>query len=163
MTRPGIEGGLVHIANHAFSKITLFFCAGAIYVATHKKNISEMNGLGRVMPWTFGAFAIASLSMIGAPPVAGFVSKWYLLNGAFDAGSVGIIIVLLVSTVLNAAYFAPVVYAGFFGKTSAEDTQHKYTEAHPALVIPLTITAAISLVIGLYPGFFMSFVHAVLP
>jgi formate hydrogenlyase subunit 3/multisubunit Na+/H+ antiporter MnhD subunit len=63
----GIEGGLVHIANHAFSKITLFFCAGAIYVATHKKNISEMSGLGRVMPWTFGAFALASLSMIGAP------------------------------------------------------------------------------------------------
>jgi len=116
LTRPGIEGGLVHIANHAFSKITLFFCAGAIYVATHKKNISEMNGLGRAMPFTFGAFALASLSMIGAPPVAGFVSKWYLLNGAFDARSVGIIIVLLVSTVLNAAYFAPVVYAGFFGK-----------------------------------------------
>jgi multicomponent Na+:H+ antiporter subunit D len=91
------------------------------------------------------------------------VSKWYLLNGAFDAGSIGIIIVLLASTVLNAAYFAPVVYAGFFGKPSAEDTQHKYTEAHPALVIPLTITATISLVIGLYPGFFMSFVHAVLP
>src|ERR1035441_4609516 len=163
LTPAGIEGGLVHIANHAFSKITLFFCAGAIYVATHKKNISEMNGLGRAMPWTFGAFAIASLSMIGAPPVAGFVSKWYLLNGAFDAGSVGIIIVLLVSAVLNAAYFAPVVYAGFFGKPSAEDTKHGYTEAHLALVIPLTITAAISLVIGLYPGFFMSFVHAVLP
>jgi multicomponent Na+:H+ antiporter subunit D len=163
LTPAGIEGGLVHIANHAFSKITLFFCAGAIYVATHKKNISEMNGLGRAMPWTFGAFAIASLSMIGAPPVAGFVSKWYLLNGAFDAGSVGIIIVLLVSTVLNAAYFAPVVYAGFFGKPSAEDTKHGYTEAHPALVIPLVITAAISLVIGLYPGFFMSFVRAVLP
>jgi multicomponent Na+:H+ antiporter subunit D len=82
LTPAGIEGGLVHIANHAFAKITLFFCAGAIYVATHKKNISEMSGLGRVMPWTFGAFALASLSMIGAPPVAGFVSKWYLLNGA---------------------------------------------------------------------------------
>jgi multicomponent Na+:H+ antiporter subunit D len=162
LTRPGIEGGLVHIANHAFAKITLFFCAGAIYVATHKKNISEMNGLGRIMPWTFGAFALASLSMIGAPPVAGFVSKWYLLNGAFDAGSVGIIIVLLVSTVLNAAYFAPVVYAGYFGKPSEEDTKHKYAEAHPALVIPLAITAAISVIIGLYPGFFMSFVHAVL-
>jgi len=94
--------------------------------------------------------------------VAGFVSKWYLLNGAFDAGSVGIIIVLLVSTVLNTAYFAPVVYAGFFGKASAADTKHKYAEAHPALVIPLVITAAISLIIGLYPGFFMRFVHAVL-
>src|ERR1039457_442853 len=162
LTPAGIEGGLVHIANHAFAKITLFFCAGAIYVATHKKNISEMNGLGRVMPWTFGAFALASLSMIGAPPVAGFVSKWYLLNGAFDAGSIGIIIVLLVSTVLNAAYFAPVVYAGFFGKPSVDDAKHGYTEAHPALVIPLTITAAISLIIGLYPGFFMRFVHAVL-
>ena len=131
LTRPGIEGGLVHIANHAFSKITLFFCAGAIYVATHKKNISEMNGLGRVMPFTFGAFALASLSMIGAPPVAGFVSKWYLLNGAFDAGSVGIIIVLLVSTVLNAAYFAPVVYAGFFGKPSAEDAEHQLRRSPP--------------------------------
>ncbi len=163
LTPAGIEGGLVHIANHAFSKITLFFCAGAIYVVTHKKNISEMNGLGRVMPWTFGAFAIASLSMIGAPPVAGFVSKWYLLNGAYDAGSVGIIIVLLVSTVLNVAYFAPVVYAGFFGKASIEDTKHRFTEAPLAMVVPLTITAAISLVIGLYPGFFMSFVHAVLP
>jgi len=162
MTRPGIEGGLVHIANHAFSKITLFFCAGAIYVATHKKNISEMNGLGRVMPLTFGAFALASLSMIGAPPVAGFVSKWYLLNGAFDAGSVGIIIVLLASTLLNTAYFAPVVYKGFFGKPSIEDTGHQFTEAHPLLVVPLTIAAAISVVIGVYPGFFMSFVHAVL-
>jgi multicomponent Na+:H+ antiporter subunit D len=107
LTRPGIEGGLVHIANHAFSKITLFFCAGAIYVATHKKNISEMNGLGRVMPWTFGAFALASLSMIGAPPVAGFVSKWYLLNGAFDAGSVGIIVVLLVSTAAQRGLLRP--------------------------------------------------------
>jgi len=158
----GIEGGLVHIANHAFSKITLFFCAGAIYVATHKKDISEMNGLGRVMPFTFGAFALASLSMIGAPPVAGFVSKWYLLNGAFDAGSIGIIVVLLVSTLLNAAYFAPVVYHGFFGQPSREDAEHKFSEAHPSLVIPLSITAAISVVIGLYPGFFMRFVHAVL-
>ena len=158
----GIEGGLLHIANHAFSKITLFFCAGAIYVATHKKRISDMNGLGRVMPFTFGAFALASLSMIGAPPVAGFVSKWYLLNGAFDAGSIGIIVVLLVSTLLNAAYFAPVVYIGFFGKPSPADAQHKFTEAHPLMVVPLAITAAISVVIGLYPGFFMSFVHAVL-
>jgi len=158
----GIEGGLIHIANHAFSKITLFFCAGAIYVATHKKNISEMSGLGRVMPFTFGAFALASLSMIGAPPVAGFVTKWYLLNGAWDARSIGIIGVLLVSTLLNAAYFAPVVYQGFFGKASEADVKHKYMEAHPLLVVPLAITAAISVVIGLYPGFFMSFVHAVL-
>jgi multicomponent Na+:H+ antiporter subunit D len=159
----GIEGGLVHIANHAFAKITLFFCAGAIYVATHKKNISEMGGLGRTMPFTFGAFAIAALSMIGAPPVAGFVSKWYLLLGALDAGSLLVIGVLVASTVLNAAYFAPVVYHGFFGRPSAANAHHGYSEAHPAMVIPLSLTALISVVIGFYPDFFMSFAKALLP
>jgi multicomponent Na+:H+ antiporter subunit D len=159
LTDTGIEGGLIHIANHAFSKITLFFCAGAIYVATHKKNISEMSGLGRVMPFTFAAFALASLSMIGAPPVAGFVTKWYLLNGAWDAHSVGIVVVLLISTLLNAAYFAPVVYQGFFGKQSESDVKHKFSEAHPSLVIPLSITAVISVAIGLFPAFFMRFVQ----
>jgi multicomponent Na+:H+ antiporter subunit D len=162
LTDTGIEGGLIHIANHAFSKITLFFCAGAIYVATHKKNISEMSGLGRAMPFTFGAFALASLSMIGAPPVCGFVTKWYLVNGAIDAHSIAILIVLLTSTLLNAAYFVPVVYSGFFGKASESDLKHKFTEAHPSLVVPLTITAAISVVIGLYPQFLMHFVQHVL-
>jgi multicomponent Na+:H+ antiporter subunit D len=111
-----VEGGLVHIANHAFAKITLFFCAGAIYVTAHKKEISEMGGLGRKMPWTFGAFAIASLSMIGAPPVGGFISKLYLLVGALDAGAIIILVVLVLSTLLNAAYFVPVITQAFFGK-----------------------------------------------
>ncbi len=162
LTPAGIEGGLIHIANHAFAKITLFFCAGAIYVASHKKKISEMGGLGRAMPFTFGAFAIASLSMIGAPPVAGFVSKWYLLLGALDAGSIGILVVLLTSTVLNAAYFAPVVYHAFFGKPPAADAHHHQREAHPAMLIPLSITAGISVLIGFYPDFFMRFAKAVL-
>jgi len=163
LTPAGIQGGLVHIANHAFAKITLFFCAGAIYVATHKKNISEMSGLGRAMPFTFGAFALASLSMVGAPPVAGFVSKWYLLNGAWDAGSIGLLAVLLTSTLLNAAYFAPVVYHAFFGQPPAEDARRTWKEAPPSLVIPLTVTAVISVVIGVYPEFFMHFAKAVLP
>jgi multicomponent Na+:H+ antiporter subunit D len=156
----GIEGGLVHIANHAFAKITLFFCAGAIYVATHKKNISEMSGLGRSMPVTFGAFAIASLSMIGAPPVAGFVTKWHLLVGAMDAGSLAILAVLITSTLLNVAYFAPVVYQAFFGQPPAGDHHHHH-EAPLAMVIPLSITAIISVVIGIYPDFFMQFIKAV--
>ena len=163
LTPSGIEGGLIHIANHAFSKITLFFCAGAIYVATHKKNISEMSGLGRAMPFTFGAFGIAALSMIGAPPVAGFVTKWYLLVGAYDAKSVGIMVVLLVSTLLNAAYFAPVVYGAFFGKPSTADAHHHYQEAPLAMLIPLCLTALISVGIGIYPNFFMQFVKAVVP
>lgn len=119
LTPQGIAGGLIHIANHAFAKITLFFCAGAIYVASHKKNISEMNGLGRAMPFTFAAFGIASLSMIGVPPVAGFITKWYLLLGSLEAGQVGIILILIASTMLNIGYFAPVVYRAFFGAPTA--------------------------------------------
>lgn len=161
LTPAGIEGGLVHIANHAFAKITLFFCAGAIYVATHKKNISEMSGLGRAMPFTFGAFAVAALSMIGAPPVAGFISKWYLLVGALDAGTLLILGVLVASTLLNAAYFAPVVYQAFFGKPTVPDEPHGHREAHPAMVVPLSVTAAISVIIGFYPDLFMNFVKAV--
>jgi multicomponent Na+:H+ antiporter subunit D len=163
LTPHGVEGGLVHIANHAFSKITLFFCAGAIYVATHKKNISEMHGLGRAMPWTFAAFGIAALSMIGAPPVAGFITKWYLLVGAIDARSILIIIVLISSTILNAAYFAPVVYQGFFGKPAPADANQHYREAPAAMVIPLTLTAIISVVIGVYPDFFMNFARQLFP
>lgn len=161
LTPTGVEGGLIHIANHAFAKITLFFCAGAIYVTTHKKNISEMSGLGRVMPWTFGAFGIAALSMIGAPPVGGFVSKLYLLVGAMDAGSIVILLVLIASTILNAAYFAPVVYKAFFGKLSAEDEHHHYGEAPLAMLIPLCITALISVALGFYPNLFLDLAKSI--
>jgi multicomponent Na+:H+ antiporter subunit D len=159
----GIAGGLLHLANHAFAKITLFFCAGAIYVATHRKNISEMQGLGRAMPLTFGAFALASLSMIGAPPVGGFVSKWYLLLGALDAGSIAVLLVLVASTLLNAAYFVPIVYQAFFGKPARDPVPGEWREAPAALVIPLTLTAAISVALGLYPNLFLNFAKSLLP
>jgi multicomponent Na+:H+ antiporter subunit D len=163
LTPTGVAGGLFHIAAHAFSKITLFFCAGAIYVTTHKKNISEMHGLGRAMPWTFGAFGIAALSMIGVPPVGGFVSKLYLLVGALDAGSIGILVVLVASSLLNAAYFVPVVYHAFFSPAPAGDTGHEHGEAPLSMLIPLCLTAAISVLIGLFPDIFMHFAQAVLP
>jgi len=161
LTPSGIEGGLVHIANHAFSKITLFFCAGAIYVATHKKNISEMSGLGRTMPWTFAAFGIASLSMIGAPPVAGFVTKWYLLMGSMEAHQVGILLVLIASTLLNVGYFAPVTYRAFFGKRPENEPFEGVKEAPLSMVVPIMTAAIISVVIGIYPDFIMQFVKAV--
>ena len=159
----GMQGGIVQIACHAFSKITLFFCAGAIYVATHKKNISEMSGLGRVMPFTFGAFAVASLSMIGVPPVAGFLAKWHLLLGSMQASQIGILVVLLCSTLLNAAYFVPVAYKAFFGTPPAGENRDGFREADMRMVIPLCITAAISVWIGIYPDFFMCLVKAVIP
>jgi len=162
LTVDGIQGGIVHIANHAFSKITLFFCAGAIYVATRKKCISEMSGLGRTMPFTFAAFAVASLSMIGAPPVAGFVTKWKLLVGAMEmpTHSMGILLVLLASTLLNVAYFAPVTYKAFFGKRP-EGEETGIREAPLSMVVPILIAAGVSVFIGIYPDAIMSFVKVV--
>ncbi len=161
LTPAAIEGGLIHIVNHAFSKITLFFCAGAIYVAAHKKEISEMEGLGKVMPFTFGAFAIASLSMIGAPPVAGFVSKWKLLVGSMQAHQIGILLILLTSTLLNAAYFLPVTYRAFFGKRPVDEPYTGIKEAPLSMLIPILIACFISVVIGIFPNFMMTFVKAV--
>ena len=154
-----IQGGVMHIAHHAFSKITLFMAAGAIYVATHLKKISLMDGLGRRMPWTFGAFGIASLSMIGMPPVCGFVSKWYLVNGTLQANQMPLLIALLASTALNAGYFLPIVYRAFFKTASPEANIEQYSEASKTMVVPLCITAAISVFLGLYPQTFLNFVN----
>jgi multicomponent Na+:H+ antiporter subunit D len=162
LAAPGIQGGLIHIVNHGFSKITLFFCAGAIYVATHKKNISEMDGLGRTMPFTFGAFAIASLSMIGAPPVAGFITKWNLLVGSVQAHQIGILLLLIGSTMLNAAYFAPITYRAFFAKRPiGEEAAVGIKEAPLAMLIPIIIASVISVLIGIFPDFMLHFVKAV--
>jgi len=101
-------GGLLHIPAHAFMKLTLFFCAGAIHVETHTDDISDMAGIGRRMPLTMAAFAVASAGMAGIPLVAGFVSKWYLVIGAFETGGTVFAAALLVSGVLNIAYFWPI-------------------------------------------------------
>ncbi|MFW5904736.1 MAG: proton-conducting transporter membrane subunit, partial [bacterium] len=107
-------GAALHITAHAFGKITLFFAAGSLYTAAHKTEIWQLDGVGKRMPWTMGAFAIGSLSMIGLPPTGGFVSKWYMLVGAFGAGAWLAVGVLVLSTLLNAGYFVPIVYRAFF-------------------------------------------------
>lgn len=159
----GLMGGIIHIVNHGFSKITLFFCAGAIYVATHNKKISNMGGLGYAMPFTMGAFAIASLSMIGVPPVAGFVSKWYLLNGALAIHNIPILIVLMASTLLNAAYFAPITYKAFFQGKNPKWSRKEIKEAPATMVIPLVLTSLISIALGIFPQFFTQLIGRILP
>ncbi|MFP4168582.1 MAG: monovalent cation/H+ antiporter subunit D family protein [Desulfonatronovibrionaceae bacterium] len=146
-------GGALHIANHAFMKITLFFCAGAIFVRHKKKNISELDGIGYKMPFTMGAFAIGALGMVGLPPVAGFVSKWYLCLGALETGQILFLIVLLLSSLLNAAYFFPILYRAFFRRpTEWRPGQRIETaEAPLTLVFPLCCTAFYSVVLGIYP------------
>ena len=170
LTPSSMLGSVLHIANHAFSKITLFFCAGSIYVATHKIKISELNGIGRKMPWTMTAFAIGTLSMIGVPPAAGFITKWYLAIGSIEADQIPILFVLLASTVLNAAYFVPVIYKAFFHKPKdpSAEAEGNYgihhddiQEAPKFVVVPLVFTSAMSLLIGLFPSYFMALAKGV--
>jgi len=136
-----IIGAALHIATHAVAKITLFFAAGAIYTAAHKTEVSQLNGIGRRMPWTMAAFSIAALSLIGVPPAAGFVSKWFILMSAVEGGHYLVVAVLIVSTLLNAAYFLPIIYSAFFKPLSADDIAHPHDEAPLPMVLALTITA----------------------
>ena len=146
-----IVGGAMHIAMHAFGKITLFFCAGAIDVALHKKNISDMGGIGRAMPFTMGAFLIASLSIIGLPPLGGLWSKWYIALGALQADEVAMVAVLMISSLLNVAYLLPIPIRAFFGKPAdgAEITGMK--EAPLPSVIAICFTAFGSIALFFFP------------
>ncbi len=138
-----IVGGAMHIAMHALGKITLFFCAGAIYVAAGKTEISDMKGIGRVMPVTLFAFMIGALSVIGLPPMGGAWSKYYLALGAVDAGEIFFVGVLMLSSLLNVAYLLPIVGRGFFCRPDgAGDEAMEIKEAPLFCLIALCTTAA---------------------
>jgi multicomponent Na+:H+ antiporter subunit D len=162
LTPRGVLGGVAHITNHAVSKITLFFCAGSIYVSTHKTEISQMSGLARRMPWTMAAFALSSLSIVGIPLTSGFVSKWYLALGAVDRHSLLILGVLLVSSLLAAAYLGQILYKAYF-ESEKEPLLYREVREVPWIVVPLTITAAASLLLGLYPGLVLSLARRISP
>lgn len=154
-----IAGGTMHIAHHAFSKITLFFAAGAIYVATKQKKISYLGGVGRKMPWTLGAFSLAALSMIGVPPVSGFISKWYLLLGSMETGHLVLLGALLASTLLNAYYFGHIIWKAFFSAPAPGVELEKFREAPAFMVIPIVLAAIISVLLGLFPHTFYQFIE----
>lgn len=144
-------GAVLHVAAHAVGKITLFFAAGAIYTAAHKTEVSELDGIGRRMPWTMGAFAIAALSMIGLPPAFGFISKWYMLSGAMAAEHWGAVAVIVVSTLLNAGYFLPILYRAFFVAPASGAHDHPHGEAPWPMVVALTATAAATVLLFFLP------------
>jgi len=157
----GMAGGLLHLSMHAFGKITLFLCAGAIYVAAHRSNISEMDGLGRRMPVTYAAFFLASLSIIGMPPLGGFLSKWSMVVGAVEGGRLLLVAVILVSSLLNAAYFFPIVYRGFFARAAEGGGQEEIREAPVLCLIPLGVTALFCLVLFLWPTLALELIRRV--
>jgi multicomponent Na+:H+ antiporter subunit D len=137
-------GAALHITAHAFGKITLFFAAGAIYVASKKTEIPQLSGIGRRMPWTMAAFTIGALSMIGVPPTAGFVSKWFMISGAFEHDNYFVLAVLIVATGLNAGYFLPIIFRAFFD-TEAQPVKKDHGEAPWPMVVALMTTAALVL------------------
>ena len=144
-------GAALHMVAHAFGKITLFFAAGAIYTAAKKTEIGQLAGIGRRMPWTMAAFTIGALSMIGVPPTGGFVSKWYILAGAFQSDNYVAIFTIIASTVLNAAYFLPIIFAAWFAR-EAEDQPVDHGEAPLPAVIALTVTATLTILFFLFNG-----------
>ena len=146
-----LVGAALHIAAHALGKITLFFAAGAIYTAAHKTEVSQLDGIGYRMPWTMVAFGIGTLSMIGLPPAAGFVSKWYMVSGAMLHEQWFAVAVMLGSTLLNASYFLPILHRAFFRPLSAEAAAHPHGEAPLLMVAALTMTAAGTVALFFFP------------
>ena len=152
LSATGWTGGLLHMVNHAALKITLFFVAGALYVHLHYDRVSQLDGVGRRMPITMGAFGLASLGLAGLPPMGGFMSKWYLVLGGADADQLVFAGVMLFSGMLTAGYLFPIVFRAFFRPLPAVDAGVPLGlkgEASPFMVVPIAVTAGLGLFLGL--------------
>ena len=153
-----VVGGGLHLAMHAFGKITLFFCAGAIMVAAHKTEISDMKGIGRTMPFTTFAFLIGSFSIIGLPPFGGMWGKWFLMLGAFDTGEWVMVGVLILGSALNIIYLLPIPFRGFFSAPDPEpdgEQGHHAPEGIQEAPLPCLIAIGITM-LGCLALFFFS-------
>lgn len=160
LSASGITASIIHLVIHAFGKITLFFCAGAIFVTTHKTNISQLNGIGRKMPLTMAAYTLGAFSMIGIPPFGGFITKWFLLTGTVEAKHLPMLGVLAASTILNASYFLPITYRAFFRDLPDRESA-TYKEAPYIMVVPLCFTALGTIALFFVPHMFLDLANAV--
>ncbi len=145
-------GGMVHLVHQGLMKITLFFCAGNLAETLGIHKVSEMNGVGRRMPWTMAAFTVGAFGMIGAPPVAGVISKWYLGMGALEMNQGWLILILAASTLMNAAYFLPILHTAWFREPPdswPEERKFGDKETAWALLLPPVVTALLALAVGL--------------
>jgi multicomponent Na+:H+ antiporter subunit D len=147
-----MTGSILHIAMHACGKITLFFCAGAIFVASGRKYISQLGGIGRRMPFTMTAFLIGVLSVIGLPPTGGVISKWYLIMGALEAKYVFVMVILLISSFLNIVYLLPIAVRAFFIPKNEGAFHGSVKEAPWQCVVPLCVTAVLSVLLFFFSG-----------
>ncbi len=149
-TTMSVMGGALHIVMHAFGKITLFFCAGAIMVSLHKKNISELDGMGKRMPITMACFFIGALGIIGLPPASGMWSKLLIAGGSLESGNAIWIGVLMLSTLLNIAYLLPIPLRAFF-KPAAQPQPEGWSEAPVPSLWAIAVTATCCVLLFLFP------------
>lgn len=161
-TPAALMGSGLQIVMHAWGKITLFMVAGAIYTASHRTNISQLNGLGRKMPWVFGAFLVASASIIGLPPMGGSWPKFLLMVGAVDAGKAVLITALILSSLLNVAYLTPVAIRGFMKPSDNPGADAKIIQPF-WVVAPPVITAAGTFILFFFAGDILNYLRPVLP
>jgi multicomponent Na+:H+ antiporter subunit D len=146
-------GGVVHLVHQGLMKITLFFCAGNLAETLHVHRISDLDGVARRMPWTMTAFTVAAFGMMGVPPLAGFITKWYLGLGSLEAGQPWVIGVLALSTCLNAAYFLPIIFRAWFKEPVAawrDEHPSGRLETHWGLLFPPVVTATVALIVGVF-------------
>ncbi|NNE57577.1 MAG: monovalent cation/H+ antiporter subunit D family protein [Hellea sp.] len=161
-----IIGGALQIIMHAWGKITLFMCAGAIYTVAHRGEISKLNGLGRTMPWVFGAFLVGSLSIIGAPPMGGSWPKFFLMAGAIDSEKAILLAALIVSSILNVIYLIPIAVRGFMrppddpAKDAVIAIERK---KHRWVIIPPVLTALGAFILFFFAGDMTDFLMPILP
>jgi formate hydrogenlyase subunit 3/multisubunit Na+/H+ antiporter MnhD subunit len=165
-----VTGAMLHIPFHGFMKITLFLCAGAIAAITGKKKIGELAGIGRRLPITMGAFIIGAFGMAGAPPLAGFISKWHVALGAVESGALFFLLIIMAGSLLDVLYFFPVIRTAFFGKIPEAETlnidreekvdlyagKKEVLENRQAIylfmIVPLAITAIFSILLCIFPN-----------
>lgn len=162
----GIIGGGLQIVMHAWGKITLFMCAGAIYTISHRTNISQLDGLGRTMPWVFGAFLIGALSIIGIPPLGGSWPKFFLMVGAVDSGKSILIAALVASSILNIIYLVPIAIRGFMkppADPAADAALALDRKRHKWVIIPPVLTAVGSFILFFFAGRIADFLTPILP
>ena len=156
MTPEGALGGLLHVVFHAVIKVCLFMVAGSFIVNTGKHRVDELRGFGKIMPKTLWAFTIAAVALVGIPPASGFVSKWYLASGALGSGlsvfSWLAPVILLISALLTAGYLLPITIDGFFPGKDCPDLPSKNDEGGPCMWIPIAVTAALALLLGVFSG-----------
>ncbi|MGA1862610.1 monovalent cation/H+ antiporter subunit D family protein [Deferribacter thermophilus] len=151
----GAIGAIMHIVAHGFAKITLFFWAGAVYVANHKTKVSELNGIAKYMPYSMAAFTVGALSMIGFPPMAGLISKWFIANGAVEAGKAWVIGILVISALLNAGYFVPIFINAYLKPAQNAHEEHLH-EAPLIMLLPIIVTSILTFAIFIYPDMFLN-------